>query len=85
MPEGKADVVRHCTAIFVSAAAGDLTNIGSAVSAANAAAAASTTGLLAAGADEVSEAIAALFGLARPGVSGGQRARGRPMADLCKR
>ena len=36
--------------------------IGSTISAANAAAAAPTTGVLAAGADEVSAAIAALFG-----------------------
>ncbi|WP_156904726.1 PE family protein, partial [Mycobacterium kansasii] len=44
------------------AAAGDLATIGSTVGAANAAAAANTTSLLAAGADEVSAAIAALFG-----------------------
>ncbi len=43
-------------------AAGDLATIGSTVGAANAAAAANTTQLLAAGADEVSAAIAALFG-----------------------
>ena len=42
-------------------AAGSLTNIGSAVTAANSAAAASTTGILAAGTDEVSGAITALF------------------------
>ncbi|ORB68258.1 PE family protein, partial [Mycobacterium shinjukuense] len=47
---------------WVAATASDVTRIGSAVSAANAAAAAPTTGLLAAGADEVSAAIAALFG-----------------------
>ncbi|MCV7074461.1 PE family protein, partial [Mycobacterium szulgai] len=46
----------------VAAAAGDLANIGSALRVANAAAAAPTTDLLAAGADEVSVAIAALFG-----------------------
>ena len=46
----------------MSAAATDLSSIGSAISAANTAAAASTTELRAAGADEVSAAIAALFG-----------------------
>ena len=53
--------------VFVSpeseaAAARDLTSLGSTISAANAAAAASTTELLTAGADEVSTPIAALFG-----------------------
>lgn len=47
---------------IVVAAATDLAGIGSAISAANAAAAAPTTAVLAAGADEVSAAIAALFG-----------------------
>ncbi|KAA1246653.1 PE family protein, partial [Mycobacterium simiae] len=47
---------------LVAAAAGDIAHIGSSIEAANAAAAASTTGLLAAGADEVSTRIAALFG-----------------------
>src|ERR1700733_11831925 len=42
-------------------AAADLANIGSAVTAANVAAAVSTTGILTAGADEVSGAITALF------------------------
>ncbi|WP_415823557.1 PE family protein, partial [Mycobacterium basiliense] len=46
----------------VSAAAGDLASIGSTVSLANAAVSAATTELLAAGADEVSIRIAALFG-----------------------
>ena len=45
----------------VSAAASNLAGIGSAVSAANNAAATSTMEVLAAGADEVSAAIAALF------------------------
>ncbi|KZS71136.1 hypothetical protein A4G29_18500 [Mycobacterium kansasii] len=45
----------------LAAAARDITGIGSTLSAANAAAAAPTTGLLAAGADEVSAAIAGLF------------------------
>ena len=47
---------------FLASAATDLSNIGSTLSAANAGAAAPTTGVLAAGADEVSAAIAALFG-----------------------
>ncbi len=47
--------------LLVSAAA-DLESIGSALNAANAAAAGSTTGLVAAGADEVSAAVATLFG-----------------------
>ncbi len=47
---------------LLSSAAEDLTRIGSAVNAANAAAASSTTSLLAAGADEVSTCIASLFG-----------------------
>ncbi len=47
---------------FVAAAASDLAGIGTAISDANVAAAAPTTTILAAGADEVSAAIAALFG-----------------------
>jgi hypothetical protein len=47
---------------LLSTAAEDLAGIGSAVNAANAAAANSTTSLLAAGADEVSTCIAGLFG-----------------------
>jgi len=47
---------------LVSAAASDLANINSTLSEVNIAAAAPTTGVLAAGADEVSEAIAAVFG-----------------------
>jgi hypothetical protein len=46
---------------FMAAAATDLSHIGSAVSAANAAAAGPTTAVLAAGADEVSAAVASLF------------------------
>ena len=46
---------------FLASAATDLSNIGSALTTANAAAAAPTTGLLAAGADEVSTAVASLF------------------------
>src|ERR1700741_3130982 len=45
----------------VTGAATDLASIGSTISAAHAAAAAPTTGVLAAAADEVSTAIAALF------------------------
>ncbi|NKE29142.1 PE family protein, partial [Mycobacterium tuberculosis] len=44
------------------AAAADVAGIGSAISAANAVAAAPTTEILAAGTDEVSTAISALFG-----------------------
>ncbi|MCV7100014.1 PE family protein [Mycobacterium palustre] len=47
---------------FVTAAATDLARIGSAVNAASAAASAPTIEVLAAGGDEVSEAVAALFG-----------------------
>ncbi len=47
---------------FVTAAAGDLANIGSMINAANAAATTATSTVLAAGADEVSASIAALFG-----------------------
>ncbi|AQO28971.1 hypothetical protein L778_07605, partial [Mycobacterium tuberculosis TRS21] len=46
---------------MLGAAATDLASIGSAISTANAAAAAATTRVLAAGADEVSAAVAALF------------------------
>jgi hypothetical protein len=46
---------------LVSAAAGDLSNIGSNLGTANAAAAASTQGVVAAGTDEVSAAVAQLF------------------------
>ncbi|OSC39900.1 PE family protein, partial [Mycobacterium decipiens] len=47
---------------MLTAAATDLANIGSSISAANAAAAPPTTALVAAGADEISARIAALFG-----------------------
>lgn len=46
---------------FVTAAASDLANIGSTIRAANAAAAGSTSQVFAAGADEISAAVAALF------------------------
>jgi hypothetical protein len=47
---------------LVSTAATDLAGIGSTLTQANSAAAAQTTEVLAAGADEVSAAVAALFG-----------------------
>jgi PE family len=47
---------------ILAAAATDLANIGSTLKAASSAAAPPTTGVLAAGADEVSAAVAALFG-----------------------
>ncbi|BBX75477.1 PE family protein [Mycobacterium shinjukuense] len=46
----------------LKAAATELAGIGSTINAANAAAAAPTTSVLAAGADEISAAVAALFG-----------------------
>src|ERR1700677_375993 len=47
---------------YVTAAASDLANIGSTISAANAAAAAPTSAIVAAGADEVSVAVTTMFG-----------------------
>ncbi|WP_068187609.1 PE family protein [Mycobacterium sp. UM_CSW] len=47
---------------YLAAAASDLANIGSTISSANVAASGPTSGVLAAGADEVSASIAALFG-----------------------
>ncbi|WP_459797727.1 PE family protein, partial [Mycobacterium riyadhense] len=47
---------------MLASAAQNVANIGTSLSAANAAATASTTGVLAAGADEVSQAIARVFG-----------------------
>ena len=47
---------------YVTAAASDLANIGSTISSANAAAATPTSAVLAAGGDEVSAAVAAVFG-----------------------
>ena len=46
---------------FVASAASDLAGVGSALSAARVVSAAPTTGVLAAGADEVSAAVASLF------------------------
>jgi hypothetical protein len=51
----------HAAPEFVTAAASDLASIGANLDAAHAAAAAPTTGVLAAGGDEVSEVIATLF------------------------
>lgn len=48
---------------WLSAAAADVAGIGSSLGAANAAASAPTANLVAAAADEVSEQIAAIFGL----------------------
>src|SRR6202453_923132 len=47
---------------YVTAAASDLGNIGSTISAANAAAAAPTSAIVASGGDEVSAAVATMFG-----------------------
>jgi hypothetical protein len=47
---------------YVTAAASDLANVASTISEANAAAAAPTSTVLAAGGDEVSAAVAAMFG-----------------------
>ncbi|EFD16461.1 PE-PGRS family protein [Mycobacterium tuberculosis CPHL_A] len=67
----------------IAAAATDLASIGSTIGAANAAAAANTTAVLAAGADQVSVAIAAAFGGARPGLSSAQRAGGDVSYPVC--
>ena len=56
----------------VAAAASNLAGIGSSISAANAAAAAPTTGVLAAAEDEVSTAIATVFGAHARGFRAGQ-------------
>ncbi|EFD16237.1 conserved hypothetical protein, partial [Mycobacterium tuberculosis CPHL_A] len=61
---------------LVAAAAADLAGIGSAIGAANAAAGAPTMALLAAGADEVSAAVAAVFSSYRPAISGAERCGG---------
>ena len=55
---------------YVTAAATDLANVASTISSANAMAAAPTTGVLAAGADEVSTALATMFRCTRAGLSG---------------
>lgn len=67
---------------MVSAAATDLARIGSSISAANAGAALPTTQLLAAGVDEVSEAIAAKPAQRQPQTDGRARGRGIRPAGL---
>ena len=68
----------------LAAAAGDLAGIESALSAANAAARAHTTAVLAAGADEVSAAIAAVFSGHAQGFQGSVRRRRRFTPSLCR-
>ena len=66
---------------LVAAAATDLANIGSTITEANASAVAPTTGVLAAGADEVSAAIASLFsGHAEAFQTAERQGRGVPRA-----
>ena len=62
---------------ILTTAATDLAGIGSAINAANGAAVASTTRVVAAAADEVSAQIAALFGAHAQNLSGAQRPSGR--------
>lgn len=69
---------------FLSAAATDLANLGSTISAANAAASIPTTGVLAAGADDVSAAIAALFGAHARRIRRSARRRRRFMPSSCR-
>jgi len=64
-------------------AATDLANIGSTLSAAKAAAAAQTTGVLPAAEDEVSAAIAALFSTQGQGYQAVVLGRRRFMRSLC--
>ena len=61
LPLGGAHVVRDHTARMLASAAGDLQSIGSAMAAGNMAAAAPTTGVVPAAADEVSALTAAQF------------------------
>ena len=70
---------------FLASAATDLSNVGSTVIAANAAAAAPTTGVLAAGADEVSAAIASLFSGHGRAFRRSVRRRRRFMPSSCRR
>ncbi|CMI72217.1 PE-PGRS family protein [Mycobacterium tuberculosis] len=66
--------------------ASEVAGIGSALNAANAAAAAPTTGVLAAAADEVSAAMAALFGDVTPRSTRGSAPRRRGfMPSSCRR
>ena len=70
---------------LITTAATDLANIGSAVTAANAAAATPTTGVLAAAEDEVSAAIAALFSAHGQAIRHSVRGRRHFMISLCMR
>jgi hypothetical protein len=70
---------------FVTAAASDLANIGSSLSEANGAAAAPTTGMMAADADEVSAAITSLFNARAQGYVVWELRRASPLCYLCAR
>lgn len=65
--------------------ASEVAGIGSALNAANAAAAAPTTGVLAAAADEVSAAMAALFGAHARSTRGSAPRRRGFMPSSCRR
>ena len=68
---------------FVAAAATDLADIGSTIGSANAAVMAPTTGVLGAGADEVSAAIAAMFRMLARLTRRSVRKRRRSTTSLC--
>ena len=68
---------------FVAAAATDLANMGSAIGEAHATALAPTTEMLAAGADEISAAVAALFGSHAQSYPGPQRRGGGISSAVC--
>ena len=70
---------------IMTSAATDLSNIGSALTAAKAAAAAPTTGIVVAAEDEVSAAIAAVFSAHGQGFHHSVRRRRRLMSSLCRR
>ena len=69
---------------MLGTAATDLAGLGSTLSAANASAAAQTTGVLAAAEDEVSAAIAALFSATGRDIRRSARRRQRFMINLCR-
>lgn len=69
---------------FLTAAAMDLASIGSTVSAASAAASAPTVAILAAGADEVSIAVAALFGMHARHIRPSACRHRRFISNLCR-
>ncbi len=69
---------------FLTVAAGDLEGIGPALGEANAAAAGRTTGVLAAGADEVSAAVTALFAQHAQAYRRSVRRRRRFMRSSCR-